>query len=59
MNEEIKNQNSVVTPSRENLITLGQVKDALDKRDLNVANQGTLDGSTLKIQKTDGNTTTD
>lgn len=26
---------------------------------MNVANQGTLDGSTLKIQKTDGNTTTD
>lgn len=37
MSDEVKVQNSTGTPFRKNLATLGQVKDALDKRDKKIS----------------------
>lgn len=37
MSDEVKVQNSTGTPLRKNLVTLGQVKDALDKRDKKIS----------------------
>ena len=53
MSDETKVQNSTGTPLRKNLATLGQVKDALDKRDkkISVLTEDLCDLSDKKITK--------
>lgn len=50
MSDEVKVQNSTGTPLRKNLATLGQVKDALDKRDKKIGNL--MKDMTSKADKT-------